>query len=47
MADIIEKFEDLPQKQASIARIVNNKYFKARTFKKRQLFILMCKGQMM
>jgi len=47
MADIIEKFEDLPQKQAGIARVINHRYFKARTFKKRQLFILMCKGQMM
>lgn len=47
MADIIEKFDDLPEKQKGIARVIHHRYFKARTFKKRQLFILMCKGPMM
>lgn len=47
MADIIEKFDDLPDKQKGIVRVINHRYFKARTFKKRQLFILMCQGKMM
>ena len=28
-------------------RVVRNRYFKAKTFKKRQLYILMCSGDMM
>lgn len=47
MADIIEKFDDLPEKQKGIAKVIQHRYYKARTFKKRQLYILMCKGQMM
>ena len=47
MADIIEKFDDLPEKQKGIVRVINARYFKARTFKKRQLYILMCGRIMM
>lgn len=46
MSDIIEKFDELPEKQKGIVRVINHRYFKARTFKKRQLFILMC-GRML
>ena len=35
MSDIIEKFDDLPEKQKGIVRVINHRYFKARTFKKR------------
>lgn len=47
MADIIEKFDELPEKQKGIVRVIKSRYYRARTFKKRQLFVLMCKGQMM
>ena len=35
MADIIEKFDDLPEKQKGIARVIKTRYYKARTYKKR------------
>ena len=47
MCPIIEKFNDDPVKQATIVKVIKNKYFKAKTFKKRQLFCMMCQGQMM
>ena len=47
MCDILEKFDDLPEKQKGIVRVITHRYLKARTFKKRQLFILMCQGKMM
>ena len=47
MADIIQKFNDDESKQAGIVRVVKNRYFRSKTFKKRQYFILMCTGKMM
>ena len=47
IADIIEKFNDLPEKQKGIVKVIQHRYFKSRTFKKRQLYISMCKGPMM
>jgi hypothetical protein len=35
MADIIEKFSEDESKQAGIVRVVKNRYFRSRTFKKR------------
>lgn len=46
LADILEKFNDDEIKQAGIVRVVRNRYFKAKTFKKRQLYVLMCKNMM-
>jgi len=43
----VKKFNDDEQKQASIVRVVRKRYCKATTFKKRQLFVLMCGGKMM
>ena len=42
MCPIVEKFNDDPAKQATIVKVIKNKYLKAKTFKKRQLFCLMC-----
>ena len=47
MCPILMKFNEDEKKQESIARIVKNRYCKSRTFKKRQLFVLMMMGQMM
>lgn len=47
LCDIVKKFNDDEQKQASIVRVVRKRYCKATTFKKRQLFVLMCGGKMM
>ena len=47
MSPIIEKFNDDLVKQAAIVKVIRNKYFKAKTYKKRQLFIMMCSGGMM
>jgi serine/threonine-protein phosphatase 4 regulatory subunit 1 len=44
---ILMKFNEDEKKQESIARIVKHRYCKSRTFKKRQLFVLMMNGQMM
>ena len=46
LADILEKFNDDEIKQAGIVRVVRNRYFKAKTFKKRQLYVIMCKNMM-
>ena len=47
LADILEKFNEDETKQAGIVRVIRNRYFKAKTFKKRQLYILMCGYKMM
>ena len=47
MAEIIEKFNDDETKQAGIVRVVRNRYFKSKTFKKRQLYIQMCGSGLM
>ena len=47
LCPILMKFNDDEQKQASIARIIKSRYCKARTFKKRQLFVMMMNGPMM
>lgn len=47
MAEIIEKFDEMPEKQNGIVRVIKQRYFKSKTFKKRQLFILMMQGPMM
>jgi hypothetical protein len=47
MAEIIEKFNDDEVKQAGIVRVVRSRYFKSKTFKKRQLYIQMCQGPLM
>jgi hypothetical protein len=36
MAEIIEKFDEMPEKQKGIVRVIKHRYFKAKTFKKRQ-----------
>lgn len=35
MANIIEEFNDLPEKQKGIVRVITHRYYKARTYKKR------------
>ena len=47
LAAIIEKFNDDEAKQAGIVRVVRNRYFKSKTFKKRQLYIQMCGSGLM
>ena len=47
LCNIIQKFNDDEQKQATIVRVVKKKYAMAKTFKKRQLFVLMMQGKMM
>jgi len=47
LAPIIEKFNDDEVKQAGIVRVVKNRFFKAKTFRKRQLYIQMVSGAMM
>ena len=44
LCPILMKFNDDESKQASIARIIKTRYCKARTYKKRQLFIMMMTG---
>lgn len=44
---ILLKFNDDEQKQASIARIIRQRFCKANTFRKRQLFVQMMMGPMM
>jgi len=39
---ILEKFVDNPQKLESIVHVVKKTFFEATTFKKRQIFIMMC-----
>ena len=39
---ILEKFNDKPYKQESIAKVVKKNFQLAKTFKRRQLFVLMC-----
>jgi hypothetical protein len=46
LSEIIEKFNEDESKQAGIVRVVRNRYFKSRTFKKRQLFTKMCGGSL-
>jgi hypothetical protein len=41
LANIIEKFNDDESKQATIVKIIKNKFLKAKTYKKRQLFAMM------
>lgn len=47
LAPIIEKFDDDEVKQAGIVRVVKNRFFRAKTFRKRQLYIQMVSGAMM
>ena len=47
LGEIIEKFNDDEAKQAGIVRVVRNRYFKSKTFKKRQLYIMMCGSGLM
>lgn len=47
LCPILLQFNEDENKQTSIVRIVKNRYCKAKTFKKRQLFVQMCGGQMM
>jgi hypothetical protein len=47
LCPILLQFNEDEAKQASIVRIVKNRYCKARTFKKRQLFVKMMGGQML
>jgi len=35
LANIIEKFDDDQQKQATIVKVIKNKFMKAKTYKKR------------
>lgn len=44
---IIMKFNDDEVKQSGIVRVVRNRYFNAKTFRKRQLYIQMVGGAMM
>lgn len=39
---ILEKFNSDPHKQDSIVKIVKKNFLHAKTFKRRQLFVLMC-----
>uniref|UniRef100_A0A7S3IWR8 Uncharacterized protein n=1 Tax=Strombidium inclinatum TaxID=197538 RepID=A0A7S3IWR8_9SPIT len=47
LADILVKFNEEEVKQNGIVRVVKKRYLRARTFKKRQLFVLMCHGKLM
>lgn len=47
LAEIVEKFNDDETRQQGIVRVIRNRYAKARTYKKRQLFVLMCTGKLM
>jgi hypothetical protein len=42
LAFILEKYNDDPTKQDSIVKVVKKNFLYAETYKKRQLFILMC-----
>jgi hypothetical protein len=43
----LEKYNDDPHKQDSIVKVVKKNFLQTQTFKKRQLFILMCGETMM
>mmetsp|Transcript_8712 Transcript_8712/g.14776 ORF Transcript_8712/g.14776 Transcript_8712/m.14776 type:complete len:161 (+) Transcript_8712:608-1090(+) len=47
LADILEKYEDDEPKLNGIIKVVKKRYFFAKTFKKRQLFVKMCGGKLM
>jgi hypothetical protein len=47
LASIIEKFADDPQKQAAIIKVVKKNFRDITTYKKRQLYAIMCKNVMM
>ena len=47
LAGILSKFNDDEAKQTGIVRVVKKRYLKARTFKKRQQYIMMCQGKLM
>jgi len=47
LCPILMKFADDETKQSAVVRIIKTRYCKAVTFKKRQLFVMMCGGQMM
>ena len=47
LAPILIKFDDFEEKQAGIVRVIKNRFFRAKTFRKRQLYIQMVSGSMM
>ena len=47
LAFILERFQDNHSKQDSIVKVVKKNFLINKTFKKRQLFILMCSEAMM
>jgi len=47
LAEIIEKFNDDLKKQQGIVKVVRNRFARSKTFRKRQLFVMMCEGKMM
>lgn len=47
LAFILERFADDKQKQSIIVKVVKKNFLEAKTFKKRQLFVLMCSEAMM
>ena len=47
LAFILERFSDNPHKQDSIVKVVKKNFLKSKTYKKRQLFVVMCGEAMM
>jgi serine/threonine-protein phosphatase 4 regulatory subunit 1 len=47
LADLLLRFADDEHKQNGIARVVRKRYYQSRTYKKRQLFVVMCQGKLM
>lgn len=47
IAPIVIKFSEDEPRQAAIVRILKKKFLRAKTFKKRQHFVLMCHGPLM
>jgi len=47
LAFILERFADDKHKQSIIVKVVKKNFLEAKTFKKRQLFVLMCSEAMM
>ena len=47
LADILERFVEDEHKLNGIVRVVRKRYFQSKTYKKRQLYVYMCKGKLM
>lgn len=47
LASIIDKFNDDEQKQVTIVKVVKNRYYKSKSYRKRLLFVFMCGGKLM